>query len=923
LLCILFAVQDFPLKKVLRFVHPADIPDLLRIAVNQQDSSAAAAIIEHFRKSPEALLADVQQLWITAADQKQQQQQQQQDPQQQNDHRSVDDRWLKFDKLHGSPIKQGHVMQQRQLTPGLLSELLLLAADRHHHVLIVDFLSLRVPDVIWQLPSSTVDSLLHSALRIKYSQPRNRDALVETLTQLAAAQVLDAGQVGSLLLEAVQQQQLFSVQRLMQLPAAGHLSSSTVKAVGLVVLQWDSGDAYDAVDALTDVFDLLEGQQLVELMQRVMLLSTLGSVDVPPPWCDARMRRHGIPLPARPWRHSIEVLELLCGAAAASQLSRSQVAELLLTAAELGSYPALEKLIDHLPNGTAADMDTAVRLLELAVQHRHGSMLSAVKTYKHKLQMGYLTCFRVALQEAAASLLRTDDRELLAQMIGVLVHWFPQYAEKGLPQLLQLAVRLGRSGAIRALCSKQSQPQLGRSMKGRKYKLPAGTVEQLLQLAVRGSSSGSMVRALLLLPGAGYLPGGGLQLVMEQCRSQGEQGGSMTTSWLWPPQQQQQGSRGAVPGRLLPQQLQQQQQQAGGEQFPVTSVQPLPERQSEQHQQWQQQVAAALKQQPLLATQLLQSMQSGQLPDEHARAMLPPGHKGLVVCAVSGPALAYAMADLEMLLKAALQLQPGQQQQAWVALLSRSRIGWLLHYDQKEGVLLAAVNAAHISSCCKPLLELCDAWQPVHRFTVRSMSAAAVQLACLPALRHLLRMGAQSLLTFDKRVVAELMRWAICSNNSSRDIGRCVQPVSGRCNSTWQPLPPGCTTARAEVLAAVCKLPAAQEVGCYSLVGLLVRAMQQGNVAAVQQLCKLAGAQQLDADCVRGLLPWARVVGSRPGRDAVMGALCGLRGARGLGVADVSTLLQLYDRVDALMGWSAAESQQAGVVPAEARLGFA
>uniref|UniRef100_A0A383V5E0 Uncharacterized protein n=1 Tax=Tetradesmus obliquus TaxID=3088 RepID=A0A383V5E0_TETOB len=61
------------------------------------------------------------------------------------------------------------------------------------------------------------------------------------------------------------------------------------------------------------------------------------------------------------------------------------------------------------------------------------------------------------------------------------------------------------------------------------------------------------------------------------------------------------------------------------------------------------------------------------------------------------------------------------------------------------------------------------------------------------------------------------------------------------------------------------------------MVGLLVRAMQQGNVDAVQQLCKLRAADELDRHCVRGLLRWARVLGSRPGRDAVVGALCSLR----------------------------------------------
>jgi hypothetical protein len=56
-----------------------------------------------------------------------------------------------------------------------------------------------------------------------------------------------------------------------------------------------------------------------------------------------------------------------------------------------------------------------------------------------------------------------------------------------------------------------------------------------------------------------------------------------------------------------------------------------------------------------------------------------------------------------------------------------------------------------------------------------------------------------------------------------------------------------------------------------------------------------------------------------PSRDAVVGALCRLDGFR-LRCVDVSSLLQLYDRVDEMMGWSAAESEQAGVMPAEVRL---
>jgi hypothetical protein len=91
-------------------------------------------------------------------------------------------------------------------------------------------------------------------------------------------------------------------------------------------------------------------------------------------------------------------------------------------------------------------------------------------------------------------------------------------------------------------------------------------------------------------------------------------------------------------------------------------------------------------------------------------------------------------------------------------------------------------------------------------------------------------------------------------------------------------------------------------------------------VEAVQQLCKLAGAKALSTSHVKGLLCCARVLGSRPGRDAVVAALCGLRGARGLKAADVGQLLQLYGGVDDLAGWSAAESERAGLEPAERRL---
>jgi hypothetical protein len=275
-----------------------------------------------------------------------------------------------------------------------------------------------------------------------------------------------------------------------------------------------------------------------------------------------------------------------------------------------------------------------------------------------------------------------------------------------------------------------------------------------------------------------------------------------------------------------------------------------------------------------------------------------------------------AMRSVKELLSAALLLPAGEQQEEWIALLSNSRVGVHLNWEDQMYLLAAAVHTAHSSCCSRPLRMMYKAWED--EIDAYSMLAAAVQLGCLHVLQLLLHTPAAA--EQSPVQIAALLRWAVCGRNSSssessQELARSRR--AARDCDNWQPVTPTCTAARAEVLAEVCQLPAAQQLDCYSLVGLLVRGMQQGNVEAVQQLCRLAGEQQLDGDCVRGLLRWERVVGSRPGRDAVVGALCGLRGARGLGVADVSAVLQLYDRIDDMMGWSAAESEQAGVVPAE------
>jgi hypothetical protein len=373
---------------------------------------------------------------------------------------------------------------------------------------------------------------------------------------------------------------------------------------------------------------------------------------------------------------------------------------------------------------------------------------------------------------------------------------------------------------------------------------------------------------------------------------------------------------------------QQQQQQQQGEVHQRSDQQQLrtgdmaqAEGLQQQQQQQQQRRLPLVVEEPLMLL-----LQAGQPPDAAARSML-----------LSGPAIYESLLDEEeddvlcdsrdavkALLSAALLMPPGVQQEAWVALLSNSRVGVHLNWEDRMYLLVAAVHTAHSSCCSGPLRLMYTAWEhEIDQHIMFSVLAAAVQLGCLPVLQLLLNTPAAAFQSPGQ--VAELLRWAICSNSnsksdSSRGLGHSRMAARGSNCGSMQPVTPTYTAARAVVLGALCQLPAAQQLGCYILVGLLVRAMQQGNVEAVQQLCKLAGAQQLDGDCLRGLLRWARVVGSRPGRDAVVGALCGLRGASSLTAANVGAVLQLYGRIDDMMGWSAAESEQEGVVPAEACL---
>jgi hypothetical protein len=251
----------------------------------------------------------------------------------------------------------------------------------------------------------------------------------------------------------------------------------------------------------------------------------------------------------------------------------------------------------------------------------------------------------------------------------------------------------------------------------------------------------------------------------------------------------------------------------------------------QQQQQQQQQQQAH---QSLCTADVLQAMRSGQLPNARVRAVLQPGpaRDEESMCEEDWD----EVQEVNELLAAAVQLPAAPHQQAWVALLSQSEKALHIWDDFKAEVLSAAVHAACVSSWGSSLRMLCQAWLDVASKEAYSLVAAAVQLGCLPVVRVLLSVRAVQELNAGQ--VVALLRWGIHSNSR--------EPVSGG----WplyscQPCTPGCTVAHAEVFAAVCTMPAAQRIVGVELVSLLVFAMQQGNVEAVQQLCKLAGAQEL------------------------------------------------------------------------------
>uniref|UniRef100_A0A383WE03 Uncharacterized protein n=1 Tax=Tetradesmus obliquus TaxID=3088 RepID=A0A383WE03_TETOB len=520
-----FRVWEFSLDRVARFVQPSLIPDVLRFAVNQLRARSAAALVKHLSTPPEKLLSALlyEQEWQLEHAAEEQQQQQQLPPppplvfvgnRQQDQHAQQQQQHEQQQQQHAeSHIKHMHSLQQQQLTPALLDELLLLAADRRHYPLLLQLLQLPIPGP-QQLPSSTMYAVLRSVLQDARSSKWQAD-LSRKLCELPAARLLDAAQVYTLLLAAAQQQ--FTMWYIAQLPGAGQLSSAQANVLASAAVDITHSCA---VRHIVNVVNLLQPRQLVQLLQRTLLLATLAGEGTgeedgdgkEEPWCDARMSALRIPYSESNRVDRLEVLEYLCAADVAAALDADEVAELLVAAAELGDCTALTLLLEHLPNAAAADSDTARRLLEVALQHRHSKLLSKVAScFSQQLRL----CFCECADEAATCLLRADDKQLLAQMVHQLLSWMPWYVEDGLPQLLQLAVRLRRSEAVPALHGKLW------SRKPLKHELPVAEVQALLRAAARSSSSSIMVHSLMLLPGAQRLPGRGLQLVMDECCRRG------------------------------------------------------------------------------------------------------------------------------------------------------------------------------------------------------------------------------------------------------------------------------------------------------------------------------------------------------------------------------------------------------------------
>jgi predicted secreted protein len=404
--------------------------------------------------------------------------------------------------------------------------------------------------------SRTVASLLHSVLSIENKPSAGiaqflQPALLERICDLPAADQLNAAQVCELLLTAVQHGQKSAVPQLCALSGASQLSSDEAKTVGLAAVQLGSSSV---TESLHGIWDLLQPEHMLQLLQHSMLLATLGG-EFEQLWCDFRMRKHHREVPPSPWGDNIGVVSELCYFAAAQeqqqqqqqqQLQKPHINQLLLTAAAaLGNAMVLTILFECLDLDDVAganagsewqpSSEAALQLLDTSLQHRNSSMLETV-LYRcdNILAMGYSK----AMLEVTTALIRTDDRRLLLHMLAALAGWMPpgMFAEENLPQLLQVAVQLGRTGILREVCDNSGRPhwlQPARQLRviGR---VSQYDYEELIKQAVRSNDS-SMVRCLMGLPPASSIEGGALQLVMDECRRLGQLAGSsrhVKAGWL-------------------------------------------------------------------------------------------------------------------------------------------------------------------------------------------------------------------------------------------------------------------------------------------------------------------------------------------------------------------------------------------------------
>jgi hypothetical protein len=760
---------------------------------------------------------------------------------------------------HQQELLKRHRQQQQQITPQLLEELLLLAAKREHYGVVMQLLEVR-PAASEQLPSAAVAKLLVSVIRTKVKPRSALDVVLASLCELPAAAEISAGELASILRLAVDRRQTNSVVELCDLLfARAGFDSALALQVLMPVVRSSWAEGLGLMDS-RGLLLVLQPQHTEQLLHQALLTATLAGAGMQPAWCDVPARSSSSSSDSSSAQEALPVelavLTSLYTSDAGVNMDGDQEQRLQLTAAALGNAGALA-LLHELQGDDDFDPETVLSLLQCAVQFRSTAMIRLVEPLLCSPDMRIEIGRGLIREHALTSLLRTGDMTQLMKVAGELTATADSYAEsKEQGDLLEVARQLGRCSSIRALCSKQSWWVV----QGMQSQLSSKELQGMLTLA-ESENSASTVQCLLQQPVRADPP-------------------------------------------------------------PDDFMQPVIQRQ--QQQQWPAWV-------DLDAAALLRAMQAGHMPDAAAHAMLQPatlsGEK-LRQTPLPDSILFYNDVGVSapQLLEAAVQMAPGQQQQAWLELLCRSQlvayVNVIIHSSVHAQQYMSAVHAAYASGSRAALHMLCQALRQLQGSHLYLVVSAAVQVGNVPALRYLLLRwpsGGQ----LEASQVAALLRWTISgSSNSSSSSSASSTVNEGRVvyRHSCHPVTPSCSPATADMLRLLCEVPAAGQMAVYDMVGLLLYAMQQSDVEAVQQLCKLDAAAELDAVCVRVLLRWARVVGSRPGRDAVVGALAGLRGSRGLKASDVSKLLQLYDGADGLMGWSAAETEQAGVVPAEERL---